>query len=224
MRGRTLAPSPPRRRTPAICRVAGGSRRSRVVWLPAVTSTRLVLALALAPAVATALALAGCTGKPSNAGQQQQESSGAAAAGPSAPAGPQRTATAPANGFGDKIAWRGLTEGFSEAATLGRPIMLVVHASWCSQCKALRPAFADPALVDLSDRFVMINVDQDEEPSSQQYGPDGRYVPRVLFFDSAGELDRELLNASRRRYKYYYSPHDDLVGAMRQALERHAKS
>jgi thiol-disulfide isomerase/thioredoxin len=190
-----------------------------------VTSTRLVLALALAPAVAAggALLLSGCGGDPSTAVQQGAPSAAPPTAAP-APAAPTRTATAPSNGFGDAIAWRGLEEGFSEAASLGRPIMLVVHASWCSQCKALRPAFSDPALVALSDRFVMINVDQDLEPASQQYGPDGRYVPRVLFFDSAGALDRELLNASRRRYKYYYSPHDDLVGAMRQALERHAKS
>ncbi|MDC0717735.1 thioredoxin family protein [Nannocystis bainbridge] len=186
------------------------------------TSTRLVLALALAPAVAAggAVLLSGCGGEPSTAAEH---SSPAVAPAP-APAAKARTATAPANGFGDAIAWRGLDEGFREAASEGRPIMLVVHASWCSQCKALRPAFSDPALVALTDRFVMINVDQDLEPTSQQYGPDGRYVPRVLFFDSAGELDRELLNASRRRYKYYYSPHDDLVGAMRQALERHAKS
>ncbi|PCC69854.1 Thioredoxin-like [Nannocystis exedens] len=191
------------------------------------TSTRLVLALALAPAVAAggALLLPGCGGDPSTAVPQRPAGDPTPTAGAtSVPATPARTATAPSNGFGDGIAWRGLEEGFREAASLGRPIMLVVHASWCSQCKALRPAFSDPALVALSDRFVMINVDQDLEPSSQQYGPDGRYVPRVLFFDPAGELDRELLNASRRRYKYYYSPHDDLVGAMRQALERHAKS
>jgi hypothetical protein len=177
----------------------------------------LVLALALAPALATggALALAGCGGEPP---------APAAAATPPAPAAPPRTATAPSNGFGDAIAWRGMAEGFKEAATLGRPIMLVVHASWCSQCKALRPSFADPDLVALSDQFVMINVDQDREPASQDYGPDGRYVPRVLFFDSAGSLDSELLNTARRKYKYYYSPHDDLVAKMRQALERHAKS
>jgi protein-disulfide reductase (glutathione) len=143
---------------------------------------------------------------------------------PATPPTPARTATAPANGFGDKIAWRGLSEGFREAATLGLPIMLVVHASWCSQCKALRPAFSDPDLVALSDHFVMINVDQDLEPDSLQYGPDGRYVPRVLFFDPGGDLDANLLNPSRSRYKYYYSPHDDLVAAMRKALERHARS
>lgn len=195
----------------------GGSRRSRVVWLPSVTSTRLVLALALVPG---ALVPAAC------GADTPVEAAPAASPGPAAPApsAPARTATAPSNGFGDKIAWRGLSEGFREAATLGLPIMLVVHASWCSQCKALRPAFSDPDLVALSNHFVMINVDQDLEPESQQYGPDGRYVPRVLFFDPAGGLDAELLNPSRRRYKYYYSPQDDLVGAMRQALERHARS
>jgi thiol-disulfide isomerase/thioredoxin len=188
-----------------------------------VTSSRPVFALALAFACASA----GCGADapaPSSSATATAASATASAASVETAPGPARTATAPANGFGDKIAWRGLSEGFTEAARLGLPIMLVVHASWCSQCKALRPAFADPALVTLSDKFVMINVDQDLEPSSQQYGPDGRYVPRVLFFDPQGELDQDLLNASRRRYKYYYSPQDDLVGAMRQALERHAKS
>lgn len=186
-----------------------------MVWSASVISTRLVLALALAPVLAACGAAAPPDAAPSkDAGPPEAAQ----------PEAPRRSASAPANGFGDDIAWRGLSEGFTEAASLGRPIMLVVHASWCSQCKALRPAFADPALVALSDRFVMINVDQDLEPSSQQHGPDGRYVPRVLFFDAAGNLDEQLLNSSRRRYKYYYSPHDDLVGAMRQALERHAKS
>lgn len=187
-----------------------------MVDLPPVTSIRLVLALAL-----TASAPAACGGEaPADAANAAATPAGA----PAAPPTPARTATAPANGFGDKIAWRGLSEGFREAATSGLPIMLVVHASWCSQCKALRPAFSNPDLVALSDHFVMINVDQDEEPDSLQYGPDGRYVPRVLFFDPAGDLDQGLLNPTRRRYKYFYSPHDDLVGAMRKALERHARS
>ncbi|HEY8376636.1 MAG TPA: thioredoxin family protein [Nannocystis sp.] len=173
------------------------------------TSTRLVLALALVAGTAPA-----CSGSAEDA---------PANAGRAAPV-PVRTATAPANGFGDRIAWRGLSEGFREAQTLGLPIMLVVHASWCSQCKALRPVFSDPDLVALSNHFVMINVDQDLEPESLQYGPDGRYVPRVLFFDPAGDLDPAVYNRARRRYKYYYSPQDDLVGAMRQALERHARS
>ena len=169
------------------------------------TTTRL--ALATACAVLVSPALAGCS------------------APPPAPvvAAPRPVATAPSNGYGDKIAWRGLSEGFTEAAAQGKPIMLVVHASWCPRCKALQPVFFDPTLVDVSDKLVMINVDQDQEPEVLKHGPDGQYIPRVLFFSAKGELDPELLNPSRTRFKYFYTPQDDLVGTMRRALERHGK-
>lgn len=170
------------------------------------TTTRL--ALATACAVLVSPALAGCTAPPPA---------------PVAEA-PRPVATAPSNGYGDKIAWRGLSEGFTEAAAQGRPIMLVVHASWCPRCKALQPVFFDPTLVDVASKFVMINVDQDLEPDVLKHAPDGQYIPRVLFFSAKGELDPELLNPSRTRYKYFYTPQDDLVGTMRRALERHGKS
>jgi protein-disulfide reductase (glutathione) len=133
---------------------------------------------------------------------------------------PRRQATAPARGYGDQIAWRGLDEGLAEARSLGRPLMLVVHASWCPRCRELKPRFSDPALVDASERFVMVNLDQDEDPQSLRYGPDGQYVPRVLFLDAQGRVDATLSNASRSKYKYFYMPHDDLVGVMQQALAR----
>lgn len=133
---------------------------------------------------------------------------------------PRRKATAPAHGYGDQIAWRGLDEGLAEARSLGRPLMLVIHASWCPRCRELKPRFSDPALVDASERFVMVNLDQDEEPQSLRYGPDGQYVPRVLFLDAQGRVDATLSNASRRQYKYFYMPQDDLVGVMQQALSR----
>jgi protein-disulfide reductase (glutathione) len=134
----------------------------------------------------------------------------------------RRTATAPANGFGDAIAWRSLEEGLSEAASDHRPLMLVVHASWCPKCKELKPAFGDRELVELSERFVMVNVDQDAVPKSLEFAPDGSYVPRVLFVDPAsGQADVELRNDRRTRTVYYYGPSDDLVGTMKKALSRH---
>jgi protein-disulfide reductase (glutathione) len=133
---------------------------------------------------------------------------------------PRRQATAPAHGYGDQIAWRGLDEGLAEARSLGRPLMLVIHASWCPRCRELKPRFSDPALVDASERFVMVNLDQDEHPQSLRYGPDGQYVPRVLFLDAQGRVDATLSNASRSKYKYFYMPQDDLVGVMQQALAR----
>ena len=149
-----------------------------------------------------------------------------------APAGPvgrdapaKRTATAPANGFGDAIAWRGLDEGLKEAATSHRPLMLVVHASWCPRCKELKPAFGERELVELSERFVMVNVDQDAVPQSLQFGPDGTYVPRVVFVDpESGRADPDLRNDRRTRTVYYYGPRDDLVGTMKKALSRHGET
>jgi protein-disulfide reductase (glutathione) len=144
------------------------------------------------------------------------------AAKPADPPPPTRTATAPAHGFGDKIAWRGLEEGLREAAELGRPLMLVVHAAWCPRCKELRPRFFDPVLAETSERFVMVNVDQDVEREGLRYGPDGQYIPRVLFIGPTGEVDADLSNPGRSKYKYFYTAHDDLVGAMKRALDRHA--
>lgn len=149
--------------------------------------------------------------------------SGAAApqiAPPAAPPRP-REASAPAHGYGDKIAWRGLDEGIAEARALGRPLMLVVHAAWCPRCRELKPRFFDPALAAASERFVMVNLDQDDDPQALRYGPDGQYVPRVLFLDAQGRVDATLSNAGRSKYKYFYMPHDDLVGVMQQALDRH---
>ena len=148
----------------------------------------------------------------------------ATAAEPEPQIAPRRQATAPAHGYGDQIAWRGLDEGLAEAKALGRPLMLVVHASWCPRCRELKPRFSDPALVAASERFIMVNLDQDEEPQAHRYGPDGQYIPRVLFLDAQGQVDATLSNASRSKYKYFYMPQDDLVGLMQQALARTAST
>ncbi len=140
-------------------------------------------------------------------------------------AGPRRTATAPANGFGDGIAWQPLEAGLAAAKDSGDPMLLVVHASWCPKCKDLKAAFTDEELVALSDRFVMVNVDQDAVPRAAEFGPDGNYVPRVIVVDPAsGRPDTSLVNERRNRTIYYYSPADDLVGTMKKALTRYGKT
>ena len=133
-------------------------------------------------------------------------------------------AQAPSNGFGDAdIAWHELEHGFAEAARLHMPIMLVVHTSWCSRCKALKSKFSDRDVEHLAAGFVMINVDQDTEPTVEAHGPDGNYIPRILFFDSSGKIDESLVNESRDRTRYFYMPNDDLAATMRKALDRHGK-
>ena len=190
-----------------------------MLWSSPVTLVHRTAALALASSL---LALGACGGDPTAA---DSTASPRAGQGPTpSPSATPRQATAPAHGYGDKIAWRSLEEGKQEAARLGRPLMLVVHAAWCPRCRDLQKRFFDPALTETSEQMIMVNVDQDETPEVLRLGPDGQYIPRVLFFDAQGNLDAGLSNPGRRKYKYFYTPQDDLVGMMRQALDRHAQA
>lgn len=139
------------------------------------------------------------------------------------PTGPKRQATIPANGWNDAIAWRGLEEGLKEAKTSGMPVMMVVHTDWCGNCQKLKTTFnADAKLAQLSERFVMVHVDQDAHPEVALYGPDGQYIPRVMFLDTNGNVDQGLQNPNRpSKYRYFYTPQEDLVATMRQALDQH---
>lgn len=136
---------------------------------------------------------------------------------------PKRKATIPADGWNDAIAWRGFDEGLSEAKQEQRPIMMVVHTSWCPKCRSLKQVFnEDPQIERLSEHFVMVHVDQDQNPAATLYAPDGQYIPRVLFLDPNGKLDPELGNPDRRhKFRYFYTPQEDLGATMREALDRH---
>lgn len=84
------------------------------------------------------------------------------------------------NGFGTNYVWAGsLHSGLQIATHHQKPVMVIIHKSWCNACKNLKPKFANSVEIQtLSKHFVMVNLVDDEEPKSNTFAPDGNYIPR----------------------------------------------
>ncbi|KAI5696526.1 hypothetical protein M8J75_014062 [Diaphorina citri] len=81
------------------------------------------------------------------------------------------------------------------------------NPSWrYSTSPALGPKVADSdKIAELSKHFELINVYDDEEPDDNKYFPDGSYIPRILFLDADGEVDRKIYNQKgSKEHKYFY--------------------
>ncbi|XP_068675297.1 thioredoxin domain-containing protein 12-like [Montipora foliosa] len=124
-------------------------------------------------------------------------------------------------GFGEHIDWKTYPEGLKEAQASQKPVMLLIHKSWCGACKALKPKFAESKGIDeLSKSFVMINVEDDEEPQDPKFHIDGSYIPRIFILDSAGIVQKDIYNKNGNpSYKYYYGNTGGIVSSMKEALE-----
>ncbi|XP_071117402.1 thioredoxin domain-containing protein 12-like [Haliotis cracherodii] len=126
-----------------------------------------------------------------------------------------------ARGWGDDIEWVSLEDGLAKAKAENKPLMLLIHKSWCGACKALKPKFAETkGIISLSKQFIMVNTENEEEPSDKQYSPDGGYIPRILFLDPEGKVRKEFINeAGNDRYKYYYPDTEGIVASMQNVME-----
>lgn len=126
-----------------------------------------------------------------------------------------------ARGLNDKINWVTLETGKLQVTEFKKPMMVLIHKTWCGACKALKPQFAASARIEeLSSRFVMVNLEDDEEPADEAYKADGAYIPRIFFTDLMGKVDHDIHNeGGNPKYKYYYSNPESIVRSMERTLK-----
>ena len=144
-------------------------------------------------------------------------------------------------GWGDKdnITWyKGIDKGLREVKIRQKPFMMLFHNSGCFGCTRISWEFkSNHEIWELSKRFVMINVYDDEEPDEDAgYSPDGTYHPRVLFGGLDGKVEKSLhhknemyitdVEGDSREYypdpvraKYFYPDIPAYIAGMRRAMK-----
>eukprot|EP01062_Namystynia_karyoxenos_P067285 TRINITY_DN61197_c0_g1_i1.p1 TRINITY_DN61197_c0_g1~~TRINITY_DN61197_c0_g1_i1.p1 ORF type:complete len:226 (+),score=72.61 TRINITY_DN61197_c0_g1_i1:82-678(+) len=129
-------------------------------------------------------------------------------------------------GFGKYYDWHQLDTGLASARETGKPIMLVMHKSWCQMCRRLGPLFAFSREVQQrASNFTLVNcMDEDPGCESPGYMPDGGYIPRILFLDSDGNVQRDLTAPDHPpQYKYFYSSAQQVARGMDAAMAAFAR-
>jgi len=130
-----------------------------------------------------------------------------------------------AHGFGDDLPWVNWESARDVAKMQRKPIMLIIHKSWCGACQSLKAKFeqktAQQQLKLYAKHFVISNVEDDDEPWEEEYQPDGKYIPRVIFTSPDGEVLDEIVNdkAEYDGYKYYYTNPAQVMTSMRKVMD-----
>lgn len=122
-----------------------------------------------------------------------------------------------------QLTWLDHARGLVEAKRTGKPMMVVVHTTWCPYCKQYRTLFSDPKVVKAAQGLVLVMVDRDKEKAlANGLGPPGQtYVPRTLFLTPDGVLMADVANGTgdRSHLVDYYDP-DELLGLMAKAAAK----
>ena len=104
------------------------------------------------------------------------------------------------------LRWWSFEQAKGLAREQGLPILLMLEKSWCPVCKRLGPAIEQSQeIVDLAPQFVFARCADDCETNREGWTPDGKYYPRILFFDKEGAMLPQHTNfGGRASAKYFY--------------------
>lgn len=120
----------------------------------------------------------------------------------------------------DAIAWFDFEDGAAEAKKSGKPMLVVIHATWCPFCKQYRRQFYDPRVVELATSLIMVMMDRDlEKAETAKLGPGANYIPRTLIFRADGAMRPEI-KGSNDEFPHWlaYTGPDELIAVMKAAL------
>jgi thiol:disulfide interchange protein len=109
---------------------------------------------------------------------------------------------------------RGYQTGYDQAMREGKPMLVFFTAQWCHYCHQMaEEAFMDQQVVNLSQNFVCVLVDQETEPEvSRQFRVAG--WPTVLFLSPRGVALNRIVGKK---------PGHQVVMAMQAALQNIAR-
>jgi len=106
------------------------------------------------------------------------------------------------------------------AKASGKPLMLVVHRERCPACNHLDRRFSSSdELAKMAEDFVMVQCDSYDAPDEHGFLPDGGYLPRILFYDAAGQPMPGVRSNPRGKYIYAYTGEAEVLKSMRLARE-----
>lgn len=118
------------------------------------------------------------------------------------------------------VDWVPWSSAIATATREQKPIMMVIHKTWCATCRQVSEDFARSAEIELlSKYFVMADVEDDDEPSDKKYAAQGQYNPRILFLHPDGEVADIINESGDPAHLHFYPDMPSLVKSMIRALK-----